>query len=169
MNYSDQLKHPLWQRRRLEIMQRDEFACQVCFDKDSTLHVHHKHYIKGRMAWEYADDELVTLCEPCHGFAHEESEAWKQLLAKLRTDGPYSTGEAFALISGWAHENCGHDLSSEYNSNPITFSVGEIASLLQPMDMGVLLDLFCALRVLERKERATAIQSFAKTVLDSDA
>lgn len=55
ITYLDQLKHPQWQRRRLEIMQRDAFTCQSCLSTESTLHVHHKLYIKGRMLWEYED------------------------------------------------------------------------------------------------------------------
>jgi 5-methylcytosine-specific restriction endonuclease McrA len=50
MNYKEQLLDPRWQRRRLEILQRDEFTCQKCLSKDKTLHVHHIDYIKGRMA-----------------------------------------------------------------------------------------------------------------------
>ena len=33
MNYSEQLKSPKWQKKRLEIMQRDKFTCQLCGDK----------------------------------------------------------------------------------------------------------------------------------------
>ncbi len=66
MTYAEQLKHPNWQRRRLEILQRAEFRCESCADADTTLHVHHKIYRKGSKAWEYSDSELEALCERCH-------------------------------------------------------------------------------------------------------
>ena len=66
MTYSEQLRHPNWQRRRLEVLQRDEFACQQCFDTETTLHVHHRAYIRGRPAWDYPLEAMVTLCESCH-------------------------------------------------------------------------------------------------------
>lgn len=64
--YSDKLKHPLWQRRRLEIMNRDNWMCQMCGDRQSPLHVHHRYYLNGKHPWEYNDGALITLCECCH-------------------------------------------------------------------------------------------------------
>lgn len=63
--YKELLKDPRWQKRRLEIFQRDEFSCQLCGDNKSTLHVHHKTYRQVNV-WEYDDDELITYCELCH-------------------------------------------------------------------------------------------------------
>lgn len=63
--YAEKLKHPKWQRRRLEILQRDKFTCKLCGDTESTLHIHHKKYRKCEI-WEYEDDELITYCEICH-------------------------------------------------------------------------------------------------------
>jgi hypothetical protein len=71
LTYWQQLKHPKWQRRRLEILQRDDFMCAACLATEKTLHVHHKRYVKGRMLWEYPDDELVALCDDCHAVEHE--------------------------------------------------------------------------------------------------
>jgi 5-methylcytosine-specific restriction endonuclease McrA len=69
--YMKKLRDPRWQRKRLEIMQRDNFACRKCHEMTKTLHVHHTHYIGGRDPWDYPDDSLMTLCEQCH---EEESE-----------------------------------------------------------------------------------------------
>jgi 5-methylcytosine-specific restriction endonuclease McrA len=66
MNYKEQIKHPKWQRKRLEILQRDNFKCRCCNDEDTQLHIHHKKYISGNKIWMYADDDLITLCEDCH-------------------------------------------------------------------------------------------------------
>jgi hypothetical protein len=74
MEYKDQIKSPKWQKRRLEILKRDEFTCQQCGNKELTLHVHHKHYNKGAMIWDYQGWELTTLCETCHSETHEKPE-----------------------------------------------------------------------------------------------
>jgi len=66
LTYFDKLKDPRWQRKRLEIFKRDDFSCQECGTKESTLHVHHLKYVKGKEPWEYEGDELSTLCEDCH-------------------------------------------------------------------------------------------------------
>ncbi len=66
MNYSEQLKSPLWQRKRLKIMERDNFTCQNCFSTQNQLQVHHKYYSKDKKAWEYFDSSLITLCSQCH-------------------------------------------------------------------------------------------------------
>lgn len=70
MTYSEKLKDPRWQKRRLEIMSRDAFKCVWCGCAEKTLHVHHESYKAGLEPWEYADDVLQTLCESCHELQH---------------------------------------------------------------------------------------------------
>ena len=47
-------------------MDRDNFSCRSCGEKESTLNVHHAFYIKGQMPWEYDNSMLFTFCECCH-------------------------------------------------------------------------------------------------------
>lgn len=68
MNYSDKLKSPHWQKKRLEILSRDEFMCQYCFDKDTQLQVHHLKYESNKPE-ETNSDYLITLCADCHSIA----------------------------------------------------------------------------------------------------
>ena len=90
MTYLEKLKDPRWQKRRLEIFERDKFTCTQCFDSETTLHVHHIVYVKGYDPWDYEDDRLLTLCEKCHAettkFLKEtfEPETAFQLKDKLR-------------------------------------------------------------------------------------
>lgn len=53
--YWQLLKDPRWQRKRLEVLNRANFACRECGGTDLTLHVHHRYYISGRKPWEYPD------------------------------------------------------------------------------------------------------------------
>lgn len=71
-SYAELLKMPKWQKKRLEIFNRDNWTCQECGDTKSTLHVHHLKYVKGKKPWEYAKKDLITLCEKCHEAKHEE-------------------------------------------------------------------------------------------------
>jgi len=64
--YAKLLKHPKWQRKRLEIMQRDGFKCCLCGDEETTLNIHHKEYVNGKKPWEYENEMLITVCEDCH-------------------------------------------------------------------------------------------------------
>lgn len=59
-------KDPRWQRKRLECMQRDDWACVACGNNTSTLHAHHIRYM-GEL-WEAPLSELQTLCESCHEY-----------------------------------------------------------------------------------------------------
>ena len=65
-DYQSLLKDPRWQRKRLEIMQRDNFTCQHCGNAKETLNVHHKYYKENYNPWDYEDDCYITLCEKCH-------------------------------------------------------------------------------------------------------
>ena len=64
--YTQKFKDPRWQKKRLEIMTRDEFTCTQCDNTDECLHVHHLYYVNGRNPWDYPMFAMVTLCETCH-------------------------------------------------------------------------------------------------------
>jgi 5-methylcytosine-specific restriction endonuclease McrA len=66
MSYAAKFKDPRWQKKRLEIFQRDGFKCRQCLWGKTTLHVHHRYYVPARDPWSYPDWSLVTLCEDCH-------------------------------------------------------------------------------------------------------
>ena len=66
MNYSDKLKSPLWQKKRLEILKANKWKCKLCKDEETTLHVHHNSYEQGREPWEYPNSNFTVLCEHCH-------------------------------------------------------------------------------------------------------
>lgn len=88
--YGKKLQDPRWQKKRLEILTRDNWACQQCFDSTSMLHVHHRWYGEGE-PWDCGNEALVTLCASCH-----ESEtnqfplAQRQLIAALKRRGALS-------------------------------------------------------------------------------
>ena len=62
MTYKEQIKTAQWQKKRLEIMSRDKWACRVCGDMDNQLHVHHLYYLPNTKIWDYDDECYVTLC-----------------------------------------------------------------------------------------------------------
>jgi len=64
MKYSEKLRDPRWQRKRLEVMERDKFTCLACDDTKSTLNVHHMQYHGD--PWDAPMGALETLCEKCH-------------------------------------------------------------------------------------------------------
>ena len=70
MEYKEQYKHPKWQKKRLEILERDDWKCQSCGNIKSTLHVHHKEYIKDNKIWDYDNNNFITYCESCHEIIH---------------------------------------------------------------------------------------------------
>lgn len=70
MSYAEKLKDPQWQRKRLRILERDEWTCQNCGEKWKTLHVHHLVYRDGVAPWDYSDHELVSVCDDCHNDEH---------------------------------------------------------------------------------------------------
>ena len=86
--YSEKLKDPRWQKKRLEIFERDGWSCTNCGDKESPLAVHHLSYEKGKDPWDYKSEWLTTLCEPCHGIEfHHREDAEKKLTETLRSCG----------------------------------------------------------------------------------
>ena len=69
----------------MEVLNRDEWCCQCCYDPESTLHVHHRYYEPKKDVWDYPLEAFVTLCKDCH--EHETTarkEVEKILLRVLR-------------------------------------------------------------------------------------
>lgn len=84
--YAEAYRDPRWQKKRLEIMERDGFQCCSCGDDSSTLNVHHRYYVPGRTPWEYPAFALTTLCEWCHKWAHEigpKERPWEIFLDRV--------------------------------------------------------------------------------------
>lgn len=72
--YSEKLKDPRWQKKRLEVLQLRGWACEVCKHTTKTLHVHHSIYLKGKDPWEYEENYLRVLCDECHAEEHDGAE-----------------------------------------------------------------------------------------------
>jgi len=68
--YQQLLNDPRWQKKRLEIFNRDNWRCVRCGNGAVTLHVHHAYYKHGMNPWDYPEDSLSTLCANCHGAEH---------------------------------------------------------------------------------------------------
>ncbi len=85
MSYYEDLKHPLWQQRRLRVFELAAFTCVRCRATESQLHAHHKVYLKGRRLWDYPDDLLECLCDDCHERAHEQKSRLEIMVAQHPT------------------------------------------------------------------------------------
>jgi 5-methylcytosine-specific restriction endonuclease McrA len=71
MGYSEQYRHPNWQKKRLEVLERDNWTCQECGSSEKQLHVHHYSYVKGEEVYNIPHQLLDTLCYECHNKRHE--------------------------------------------------------------------------------------------------
>lgn len=89
MTYSEKLRDPRWQKKRLEVFQRDGFSCRCCGSITETLNVHHKRYTGN--PWDAPLDDLETLCEGCHKNRTEFDELSRAL----------STNDALMLMAAF--------------------------------------------------------------------
>lgn len=71
--YEEELKHPLWIRKRDEMLKHYDYECALCGSKDN-LQVHHIKYIEDLKAWQYPNKTLVVLCGDCHMKVHDDPE-----------------------------------------------------------------------------------------------
>jgi len=101
--YAEKLRDPRWQKKRLEVMERDKFSCRMCFSNEKTLHVHHMVYKSKKEPWDYDSVTLVTLCDDCHSYV--ESSEVKILMSRMAMIGipvPILEHVVSALESGCA-------------------------------------------------------------------
>lgn len=88
MTYEEKLLHPKWQKKKAEILERDNYTCRSCGSKDVTLHAHHIFYIPDTDPWDYKDDDLLTFCEICHNTQHLIGNTLRDYLIQLIRDNP---------------------------------------------------------------------------------
>jgi hypothetical protein len=81
--YQQLLLDPRWQKKRLEIFNRDDWRCVRCGNNTETLHVHHAYYTHGVDPWEHPGDCLSTLCATCHSDEHKKDSPLARALARM--------------------------------------------------------------------------------------
>jgi hypothetical protein len=102
------LRHPLWQRKRLEILKRADFRCEDCGSEEKTLHTHHRFYLRGREPWEYEDEAFLCLCQDCHAAEEERLEQARHAWAMCGWSTAQQLGFARA-IRAWDLQYDGFD------------------------------------------------------------
>lgn len=115
--YAAKLRDPRWQKKRLEALDRAGWVCEMCGDSESTLHVHHKQYLKGREPWEYESDQLASLCATCHKDGHGSPDLLLDVISRLAVDGPNGRDAVAMLIAGFVGQKpkCDFGMSSYWH------------------------------------------------------
>lgn len=98
MTYQEQLQHPLWQKKRLQIMEKNDFKCSECGAGQKTLHIHHGYYARGRKVWDYEDETLHCLCDECHSKYGNIAEKIHRLIATRTLTGLNVLNEELSKI-----------------------------------------------------------------------
>lgn len=114
--YSEKLRDPRWQRKRLEVMQRDNFTCQYCKNDELTLNVHHMKY--GKEPWDIDSKYLITLCESCHEIESQYRKETEGLLLESLRINKFTALQIHTLSTIF-----GQDIDSEWarNENSLTY------------------------------------------------
>lgn len=105
--YSELLRSPHWQRKRLEVLSSADFKCQQCGDGDSNLQVHHKKYRKAALPWEYPIDNFTVLCDHCHKMEHAKLSS-KEIELEQRIQEAYD--KALATDDRTLKRKCHEDM-----------------------------------------------------------
>lgn len=83
MTYKEKLRLPGWQKKRLEILNRDEFKCMFCGDDKTELQIHHAFYFDKENPEDYSNEMLFTLCKNCHQDEEKLKEDDKMIYAQF--------------------------------------------------------------------------------------
>ena len=105
MKYSEKLKDPRWQKKRLQVMEKAKFKCVECGDSKSTLAVHHSVYFKGNDPWDYPDELLRCFCEKCHERHHSLRQEMAALSGMMDITRMSSVVGYMYALSGVIHKN----------------------------------------------------------------
>jgi len=78
-DYREKLRDPRWQKKRLQVFDRDKWKCAACLDDSSTLSAHHLVYTAAD-PWDEPIEHLETLCDYCHNRREWFNEFWGRSL-----------------------------------------------------------------------------------------
>lgn len=113
--YSDKLRDPRWQKKRLEILERDMWCCQNCGDSKKTLHVHHRRYLKAKDPWDVPCELLISLCEDCHEQeTFEMDERLQDLCIAIKEK--FLSADVYALYDGFSNLQLPHNRADIFAS-----------------------------------------------------
>jgi hypothetical protein len=136
--YREQLLDPRWQRKRLEMLEAASWECSSCGGGKITLHVHHRRYFKGRMAWEYSNEELEVLCKDCHAEKHAHEELLARVLAEGESFG-YGVEVVLGIVAGYFDTELVLSPETAKEASAISgpyFVEGQIGSLMGGVSWG---------------------------------
>jgi hypothetical protein len=94
-------------------MQAHNFSCEICGDKESTLHIHHKQYLKGYEPWDYKIDQLSCVCETCHEINHSKTDLLTLACSFAPLHGFANRDECAAILIGLLDRTTSKPLDSE--------------------------------------------------------
>ncbi len=94
--------------------------CQLCYDKKSTLNVHHRRYLSNKDPWDYPNHLLVTLCEECHEVEKERMENVSHDLMEILKE-TFFAGEIASIAGGFINFKIFH--SSEIDAAVISWAI----------------------------------------------
>jgi 5-methylcytosine-specific restriction endonuclease McrA len=98
ISYSEKLRDPRWQKKRLQVLERAGWICQVCGTGEQELQVHHPRYVNCREPWQY--DNLISLCASCHSRHHVRSKPYVDpFLAIVTHDAKHGNRDASAVLA----------------------------------------------------------------------
>lgn len=103
MTYKEKLLDPRWQKKRLEILERDGWTCQLCADTKTTLHIHHFCYSKDFNPWEVDNDALTTYCKHCHTIIEHRLKDAKDVYKVIKNE--YIVGYTLLAVFYLCYEN----------------------------------------------------------------
>ena len=86
--YIDYIRSREWKAKRIQVLLRDQFICQVCFHAKASQ-VHHKTYIR---LYQELPEDLISICTPCHRLitkAHRSSPSLKSAPTIFMWSGNY--------------------------------------------------------------------------------
>lgn len=118
-SYSQKLKDPRWQRKRLEALQAANWSCKSCKATHKTLHVHHTKY-RGE-PWEAPLDWLEVLCEDCHEKRHAPAKPLKIYFAGKIGKNDWRHKLIPGLRGAWLGHDCGEGVGDLIALQPVTW------------------------------------------------
>lgn len=111
--YSEKLRDPRWQRKRLQILNEANFICEDCGSDEKPLNVHHIIYRRGKSPWDYENKEFKCLCDTCHQIWHHGRQDFNEMLLKLEIEGIGT--EVVEWVAIWLSEENRCALSAVFN------------------------------------------------------
>jgi len=116
------IKMSTWQKKRLEIFDRDGWECKLCKDNESILNLYQT--TNSIVKVEAKNKDIITLCEHCRDLVDIKSISFNDIMHVKKFKNPRPNTDEIGFVVSFSYGTGYYDLLNHNIREVVLFSKG---------------------------------------------